>query len=120
MSKQIIKNLLILAVVFSPVVAMAAETTDFETLVRKIVSALALVVPLLIAVGVVVFLYGVVKYITAGGDETKRKEGRDAIVYGIIGIFVMVSVWGLVWILLNTFDLEKGAPELPTFLYPAL
>lgn len=62
---------------------------------------------------VVAFLYGVQKYILAGADETKLKEGRDMMIYGIIGIFVMVSVWGLVKLVTDTF-FEGEIPTAPS------
>ncbi len=68
---------------------------------------------LIIACGLVVFLWGVVKYVTAGADESKAKEGRNLMVYGIIALTVMVSVWGLVKVLTQTFNLEHNAPEIP-------
>lgn len=87
-----------------------------ETLISRITDILNLVVPLLIGVAVVIFLFGVVKYITAGGDEAKRTEARNTMIFGIIGLFVMVSVWGLVNVLLGTFGFEGAQPtvEMPT------
>lgn len=79
-----------------------------QGLMCHIYNILIYAVPLLIAVAVVVFLYGVVKYITAGGSEEKRAEARMTMIYGIIGLFVMVAIWGLVGILLNTFGIAPG------------
>jgi hypothetical protein len=70
-------------------------------------------IPLLLAIGLVVFLWGVVKYVTAGADESKAKEGRNLMIYGIIALFVMVSVWGLVNVLTQTLQLENKAPAVP-------
>jgi len=55
----------------------------------------------------------VVQYITAGGDEEKRKAGRNTMLYGIIGLFVMVAVWGLVNVLISTFGLDTAVPVVP-------
>jgi len=100
---------------FTPFLVLAVSNIqDLITLVLDILSLY--VVPLLIAVAVVIFLAGVVKYITAGGDEEKRKEARNTMIYGIVGLFVMVAVWGLVWLLLNTFSLEEAQPPYPTIL----
>ena len=56
---------------------------------------------LIIAAAFVVFLYGIFKFISAEGDDKQR--GRELMFWGIIGIFVMISFWGLVAILQNTF-----------------
>src|SRR3989344_3338669 len=46
------------------------------------------IIPILFAIATIVFLWGVILYITAGGDEEKRKEGRNYIIFGLIGFFV--------------------------------
>ncbi|HEY4494425.1 MAG TPA: hypothetical protein VJB95_03310 [Candidatus Paceibacterota bacterium] len=66
------------------------------------------VLPVLITLGIVYFIWGVVTYVIAGDSEAK-KTGRDRIIFGIIGLAVIVSVWGLVFILLSTFGLENPA-----------
>ncbi|MCX6731513.1 MAG: pilin [Candidatus Parcubacteria bacterium] len=107
---QKLKKYIPLTLAFTPFLAMAATVA---TLVDKIMSILNIIVPLLIAVAVVIFLFGVVKYITAGGDEEKRKESRNVMIYGIVGLFVMVAVWGLVNVLISTFGLETTVPVVP-------
>jgi hypothetical protein len=63
---------------------------------------LNLLVPLFIAVAVVYFIWQVFQYAVAG-DEEKKAAAKTQIIWGIVGIFVMVSVWGLVNILQGTF-----------------
>jgi len=72
------------------------------------------IVPLLITAGTVVFIYGVVQYIAGANDQTKREEGRKFILWGIIGLFVIISVWGLVGLLSNTFQFGNVLPQLPS------
>ena len=72
-------------------------------------------IPFIISIGLVLFLIGIVQYITAGGDEEKRKAARDIIVFGIIALFVMVSVWGFVNILGKTF-FPSGGTTLPNYI----
>ena len=59
-------------------------------------------IPLIIGVAVLVFLWGLVQYVTAGADEEKKAAARGIIIYGIIIIFVMTAVWGFVGILGST------------------
>lgn len=61
---------------------------------------------LFFALAVVFFLYGILKYIYSADNEDSRKASRQIMIYGIIGLFVMVSFWGFVNILINTFDLN--------------
>jgi len=91
-------------------IALAQSLTSASAVVYYITNLLQIaVVPLLLALGLVYFLIGVLKYVTAGGSEDKAKEGRNLMIYGIIALFVMISVFGLVQILLNTFS-SGGAP----------
>lgn len=54
------------------------------------------IIGLLFVAATVVFLWGVIKYVVAGGDEKKLDEGRNFIIYGLIGLFVMLAMWGIV------------------------
>lgn len=63
-------------------------------------------VGLAIAIGLVMFLYGVLQYVANGGNEGKRKEGTQMMGYGIIVLFVMVAVWGLVAIVGSTLGVS--------------
>jgi len=64
------------------------------------------IVYIILAASVVLFFYGVVKLILSSSSETEKKVGKSIMYWGIIGIFVMVSVWGLISILQNTFGTQ--------------
>jgi len=70
------------------------------------------IIPVLVALGVVYFVWGVVRYMIADGEEAKKK-GKDGIIYGIIGFAVIVGFKGLVDIVVKTFSLSGAtAPAL--------
>jgi FtsH-binding integral membrane protein len=60
-------------------------------------------IPILLTLGVIITLWGGVKYIMAADNATERKKAGSILFWGIIGLFVMVSVWGIVNILVATF-----------------
>ena len=102
------------ATLLIPSLAAAQGFNDFDDAISTITNWLNDLIPLLIGIAVIVFLWGVVKYVIAGSDSTKRKEGGALMAYGILAIFVMVSVWGLVNILVDTLDLNTNIPtDLP-------
>lgn len=70
------------------------------------------IIPLLFGIAILVFIWGVVQFISNADNEEKRTQGRDFMVYGIIALFVMVSVWGLVSVLSNTFGVKNVIPQL--------
>lgn len=75
----------------------------------------AVLVPLLFAVAFIMFLYGIADaYIFSHGDATKVAEGHKLVLWGIIAFAIMISVWGLVNVIANTFGLSGYyAPTLP-------
>jgi hypothetical protein len=76
-----------------PFIASAAET--IPTLITKLGSILNSIVPVLMGLGLIYFIWGVIKYVIAGGEEDKKK-GKDIMVYGIIGFTVISAIWGIV------------------------
>lgn len=70
------------------------------------------VIPLLFSAALAIFIFGVVKFI--GNSDSKEKgKGRDFMIWGIVGLFVMISVWGLVNVLNATFGVRNVIPQLP-------
>jgi hypothetical protein len=84
----------------------STTTCDSIVGVSKIIcqlqQILASLIPVLVALGMVYFIWGVVNYMIADGEEAKTK-GRDQIIYGIIGLAVIAGMWGLVNIVKTTF-----------------
>jgi hypothetical protein len=57
------------------------------------------------------------KYVVAK-DSDAQKEARNIMVMGVIVLFVMVSIWGLVALLQDTFDIDSGAAPTDINLIP--
>ena len=72
-------------------------------------------VPVIFAVAFIMFLYGIAKaYIFSGGSEAERGKGHQLMLWGLIAFVVMISLWGLVNVVANTFGLAGySAPALP-------
>lgn len=68
---------------------------------------------LLVGLTVFVFLWGLTKYMFKGQEsDTARSEGRKLMLWGLIGLFVMTSVWALVSVLAATIGHNKtGIPQ---------
>lgn len=98
----LVLGLLGLVMVPSVVYGISSLTGLIEFLTNSIIMP---IIGLIGALAVLFFLWGVMKFIKDADNETKRAEGRQFILYGIIGLFVMVSVYGLVRVLENTFQL---------------
>jgi len=98
-----------LAFAFPALAFAQVNATNVSTLGQGLIGLINNVaVPLLFALAFIVFIWGVFQYFIAGGhDEEKRETGKSLMLWGIIGFFVMVSVWGLVNILRGTFNFDN-------------
>ena len=66
------------------------------------------IIGFMFAVAVVMFIYGIVEYILSADNEDKVAVGKTHMIYGIIGIFVMIGVYGILN-LLSGFWWEIGS-----------
>jgi bacteriorhodopsin len=116
------KKIIAFVIAASPALALAQQPiTDINSAAQKATNIGNLFVGILISFAVLWIIFNVVRYLIAGGDED-RKKGGWAIFYGIVGLFVILSIWGLVAILKNTFRTQdqinsqqiNQATKLPT------
>jgi hypothetical protein len=79
----------------------------------------SVLVPLLFAIAFITFIYGIASaYILSNGNEEKVKAGHKLILWGLIGFVVMISLWGLVYVVSNTFGLAGVGAPMPPTSYP--
>ncbi|MFA6257543.1 MAG: hypothetical protein WC671_00850 [Candidatus Paceibacterota bacterium] len=83
--------------------------TGLGKIICQLKQLLNSILPVLIALGVVYFVWGVVQYVISD-EEAAKEKGKDRIIYGIIGFAVVVGLWGLVNIVVNTFGLSGATP----------
>lgn len=82
---------------------LLAQATDF---INKLI-------PFVIALTLLFFLWGIFRLVFAAKDSDARKEARGFIIWGVVALAVMTSVWGLVNILTSTFSLDRNVPTGP-------
>ena len=70
---------------------------------------------LLFAVSTVYFIYGVVKYLSMDPSDNKS-EARDAIIWGLVGMLIMFSVYGIIRFVLATFGITGTVPFISSKL----
>lgn len=94
--------------------------TDFLDTIQELIDG---AVPFIIGLGVFVIIWGIFTYLTHAAEEEKREEAKKFILWGIIGVFMMLSIWGFVNILINTFSLDaqidgEKIPQVPDLEAP--
>lgn len=101
---------LLTSLVLVPALASAASLFDTLSVANTFLNAL---IGLFITLAIVVFFWGLVKYIWGVGGSEDKSEGLQIMMYGVIAIFVMVSIWGIIRLLQNTFNVTSTDPIIP-------
>ena len=94
------------------------DTSNLGNFLRSIIGFIdTFLIPLVFAIAFLVFIWGIYQYFIAGGaSEEKRDSGKQLILWGLIGFFVMFSVWGIINLLLNSLRFNSQTrPCYPTF-----
>lgn len=95
---------------FGGVRMLIESAGNIVTLLTKIAAAVALLV----------FFWGLVKFIFAvGGDTAAVEQGRTLMIWGTIALFVLVSIWGIILFIQTQLGIHAGLPyNVPTFPRP--
>jgi hypothetical protein len=97
-----------------PFVAAAQTLTNITSLVASIGNIVYILIPILIGVAIIVFFFGLVKYIWGAKGEDSSAEGRRIMLAGIISLFIMVSIWGIIQFAQSALGISGANAALPT------
>jgi hypothetical protein len=81
---------------------------QFEQLLENILEFTNdVLIPFIIGIGFLVFVYGMFKYFIAGGaDEEKRESGKSLMIYATLGFVLIIVFWGIVNLLTSSTGLQ--------------
>lgn len=87
--------------------------------VNRLTGILDRIIPFIIGLTVFFIIWKILSYIGSAGNEEKLAEAKRFIIWGVIGVFCMLSLWGFVNLLLNSFMLQSDIrptdiPTVPT------
>lgn len=82
-----------------------ASVTSLVKAINKVV--INPIIVLIFAVSLVYFVYGLVQYLVNPDNEEIRKSSKNRMLYGIIGLFIMTAVFGIMNIILNTIGEDR-------------
>lgn len=85
-------------------VAEASVQTLMASINRVLINPLII---FLFALAAVYFIYGLVNYLLNPDNEEVRKSGKNHMLWGIIGMFIMVSVFGIMSLIINTLGVTN-------------
>jgi len=87
------------------------QIKDVNSLATRLVSIGDLIIYILTALAVLYIVYATVRYLVMGEEGADRKEAGIKILWGFVGLFIIVSIWGLVSLLTNTFPTYNQMPN---------
>jgi uncharacterized membrane protein len=64
---------------------------------------------LLFALAALYFVIGLFQFVANSSSDEAREKGKRHMMYGVIGIFIMIGVFGIIQLLLNTFGIDAPA-----------
>jgi len=83
--------------------------TGFEDVLETFASMMAILMPVLVSLAVLFFVISLVMFILKEGEE--KAKAKTQMIWGIVILFVIISIWGLVGVLSDTFNLDGVAPK---------
>ena len=103
---------------FSTKVAYASFNSFLANVNNQIINPLII---FLFALAMVYFLYGLVEFIWNGNNDEKKTTGKSHMLWGVVGLTIMMGVWAILGVILNTLGIEdqinpeQGKVTLPDY-----
>lgn len=117
---MIIKKAIIVLYLLPLTSIASSHITNVADFFDQLKLLLVPILSLLLGVAVLFYISGAIRFILSGqGDAKQREEAKKTLLFGLIGLFAIVAVWGLVNVLINTFLPGANPPinvsDIPTY-----
>lgn len=107
MKTKYIYIILIFSLLILPSVSFAA-LGGLRGLLVSSVDLMNLTIRILFGLAVAYFFWGMIQFIAKSGEERARTEGRKKMLWGIIALFVMASIYGILALVGSTLGINTG------------
>jgi TRAP-type C4-dicarboxylate transport system permease small subunit len=107
------KKIIIGALLLVPTIAGAQELDNVRRLIESVRDIIDILIPLVAALALLYFFWGLAKFILNSGNEEAQTEGKNIMIWGIVALFVIVSVWGLVRFVGSALGINPSAVDQP-------
>ena len=85
-----------------------------QTWTTSIMSIVNTLVPIAFTLAILAFFYGLAKFIFGAGNDEARASGKKVMIWGLVAIFVMASLWGIVTFVRNQIGIGARTENNPT------
>ena len=93
---------------FTPLIIYAQNFTYIYTFLDSVATVLFLLLPVLVGLALVMFVWGLVVFIAQSGNDQAREVGKQRMIWGLVALFIIVSVWGIVLLLQELFGVDSN------------
>lgn len=100
-----------------PIVASAAAGVTAFSILGQVARFLGFVIPVLVTIAVVYFIWQVITY-TLTGDAKKKEDAKKNIIPALIGLFIIVAFWGILSLITTTTGV--GPEKLDQSMIPCV
>jgi hypothetical protein len=105
------KIVILTTLIMTPCLTLAATApSNFKELVFRFIEVINKIIPVVVALALLFFFWGIAMFIFHADNEEKKKESRNIMIWGIIALFAMVAIWGIIKMLLLTFGFSTILP----------
>lgn len=93
-AKKILRIATVCSTLLLPVAVYAAP--DLKGLIQRFVDVIVIMIPVASGIALLVFFYGLTKYIFNQSNANEKESSKQIIVWGLVGLFVLFSIYGIV------------------------
>ncbi len=110
MSKGLLKLFATATVLLVPLVA-AAQANALISFLQLLILYMRQIIPILALFVMIAFTWGIVKFIFHSGNEETHADGKNMMIWGAVGIFVLIGLWSILGFIRTSIGL--GAANVP-------
>lgn len=70
---------------------------------REVINPILIV---LFITAIIVFVYGLLRFVSKMSSEEERRRGKSSMVWGLLGMFIMVAVFGIIGLMLDLINVH--------------
>jgi hypothetical protein len=111
------KKVIFATMALAPALAFAQNLGNLETLLQSVGNLVDIALPIVVGLALLTFFWGLVKFIFAQSNEEAKTDAKRIMIWGLVALFVMVSVWGLVRFIGTALGIDQGdtitVPRVP-------
>jgi len=86
---------------------------DLTDIIRLFTDIGLVVIPFMGAVAFLAFVWGAARFIRSAGNEKEIKDSKNLLIWGIIGLLVLIAIWGIIFFLQKELGFDRGDLFIP-------